>query len=116
MYLDYTEAELTKKFMAMMSHEIVSYLMEEGLTLKVKKNFNDLPGGIYRRQGGRDLIRFSEYSGFNRVDTHGNNARDIVWVLEGDLNSWWDHVLDISHKPVIYGLQFQVDIEGNRLA
>lgn len=123
MHIDLTEKEFTKKISYMSSKEVTNYLMCEGLSLKAdKKDFSDVPTGIYRRVGGSDLIR-KNFSGstsddFTWVDqrNEGEKREKIDWTLTYGGGDWWVQVLDNYNDPVMKGYRFRVDYNGERLS
>ncbi len=118
MYIDLTEKQLLEKFYGMSTKEIIGYLMDEGLTLKYNElDFSDVPGGIYRRVEGTDLVYYNRFGSFKFVDFYGRYPEEkVAWSLPLGGGDWWVLVLNDQNEPVINGLRFKVDKDGNRLA
>lgn len=117
MYIDYTEDELLDKFLEMTTQQIIDYLMDEGLTLKAPKlSYGDTPKGIYRRKLGQDLIRHDGYGLFRHVEVYGPQLDEtpITWTLSSRGDEWV-LVLDELNKPVINGLEFRANKDGQRV-
>ena len=116
MYLDYTEQGLLDLFRHLSREEILEFLLEEGLTLKVTFDFHDVPAGVYRRVDGQDLIYYDgrEQFLFMAIDSE-HVGLPVMWTLSygGDR---WVQVLDGDHEPVVNGPQFCVNSKGERIA
>lgn len=110
MYINLTEKEFINKSISMRSSDLLRWLQEEGLTLKV--DHPELKRGVYRREQGMDLIEYDGWSwkAFNPI-TFG---KPISWNLGVNGSGIWVQILDVNYVPVTKGLCVRFDQDGKR--
>lgn len=86
----------------------------ENLGITFKPELPALVQGIYRREGGTDLIQYHYDGTWSRVRTRYAEPK-IVWTIGGSNACWWVRVLGRDMKPVTDGLRILMDSNGNRI-